>query len=413
MLRRVELNGRDGAGGEPPWSIRQSAVYHKLATPNSNICIGSNVQIGPNFQIGTAEPKSTFLLVAPSENAEQQIASNCSHNGTLSPWNMHRILVADSLHGWMDYMTHLEHRLKDRSDRIVLATVGTNKESLSPLTDFNINFEDRQELKIVEDQILDLQIILPSMLEAIIRIREELHILSRGAGQISVEDREEVEHILEEFEEYEREVKVHIERAKTLKEQSLSTSQLLSDVLSYEEAVALKTLARETQIESLSMRHLTEKSTKDAAAVKILTVITLIYLPTTIVANFFSTQFVHTSNETGAMSVAPNAWLLAAIAVPLTVLTIGLWYGWVYFTRDSPIVDRLHPGVVTLQKQNSFKTIVSSRKKRTGREGDLEMGIQTPTSSFYFSSTKKGSMEKTSPASTWKSGEGTMAVKEG
>jgi hypothetical protein len=72
-------------------------------------------------------------------------------------------------------------------------------------------------------------------------------------------------------------------------------------LLTYEEAVALKDLAAETQIESRSMCHLTvdclyqkhyapiltvfqERSTEDAAAVKILTVITLVYLPTTIVA---------------------------------------------------------------------------------------------------------------------------------
>jgi hypothetical protein len=57
----------------------------------------------------------------------------------------------------------------------------------------------------------------------------------------------------------------------------------LSDLLSYEEAVALKDLTSETQQESKAMMHLTERSTKDAAAMKILTVITLIYLPTTIV----------------------------------------------------------------------------------------------------------------------------------
>jgi len=32
------------------------------------------------------------------------------------------------------------------------------------------------------------------------------------------------------------------------------------------------------------MRRLTEKSTKDAAAVKVLTIITLVYLPTTVVS---------------------------------------------------------------------------------------------------------------------------------
>lgn len=75
----------------------------------------------------------------------------------------------------------------------------------------------------------------------------------------------------------------------------------MSDLLSYEEAIALKDLTKETQLESKNMYLLTvsdpndtvadhpliseqKRSTKDAAAVKILTVITLIYLPFTIVA---------------------------------------------------------------------------------------------------------------------------------
>lgn len=75
----------------------------------------------------------------------------------------------------------------------------------------------------------------------------------------------------------------------------------LSDLLNYEEAVALKDLAKESHDESHQMRQLTvrtflqnlltrilnviqERSTKDAASVKILTLIFLIYLPLTIVA---------------------------------------------------------------------------------------------------------------------------------
>lgn len=58
----------------------------------------------------------------------------------------------------------------------------------------------------------------------------------------------------------------------------------MSDLLEYENAFALKNLAEESQNESKSMYFLTERSTKDAAAVKILTIITLVYLPTTIVA---------------------------------------------------------------------------------------------------------------------------------
>src|SRR5215470_9651291 len=89
-----------------------------------------------------------------------------------------------------------------------------------------------------------------------------------------------------------------------------------------------------------------ERSAKDAAAVKVLTVIGLIYLPTTIVAvgcyllsqlstqakgpkNFFSTQFVSTDSS-GDMRISRKVWLLAAIAIPLTVATFVTWGIWVH-----------------------------------------------------------------------------------
>jgi len=144
----------------------------------------------------------------------------------------------------------------------------------------------------------------------------------------------------------------------------------------------LKDLTRETQLESKSMHHLTERSTKDAAAVKILTVITLIYLPTTIVAvsfmccllklranyrkNFFSTQFVQT-NDAGHMRLSNNAWLLAAIAIPLTFLTIALWGTWVYFTKVTPPSVDEEPNTlpaILRRRQSSFKSMLSSRKNR-------------------------------------------------
>ena len=101
------------------------------------------------------------------------------------------------------------------------------------------------------------------------------------------------------------------------------------------------------------MRQLTEKSTKDAAAVKVLTIITLIYLPATVVSvrnshvclilpmyslmrcqNFFSTQFVSQEQNKGGSNrtvVSSNAWLFAAISIPLTLGTLAIWWVWVQF----------------------------------------------------------------------------------
>ena len=65
----------------------------------------------------------------------------------------------------------------------------------------------------------------------------------------------------------------------------------LSNLLEYENGKhmqdnghSLKVLAQESRIENVHMRRLTEKATRDAAAMKAITVITILYLPTTVVA---------------------------------------------------------------------------------------------------------------------------------
>ena len=108
------------------------------------------------------------------------------------------------------------------------------------------------------------------------------------------------------------------------------------------------------------MRKLTEKSTKDAAAVKVLTMITLIYLPATVVSvcqsahqlpirvliflqNFFSTDFVGQVQEAGGSTkviVLANAWLFAAISIPLTLTTIVVWWLWVRLQAYYEVADR-------------------------------------------------------------------------
>ena len=50
---------------------------------------------------------------------------------------------------------------------------------------------------------------------------------------------------------------------------------------------ALELLAEEARRENINIRRLTEKGTRDAAAVKVLTIITLIYLPATVVSVSF------------------------------------------------------------------------------------------------------------------------------
>lgn len=54
----------------------------------------------------------------------------------------------------------------------------------------------------------------------------------------------------------------------------------------------------------------------------------------TILQNFFSTQFVSQEQHDGSRNevvVSSNAWLFAAICVPLTLGTLIIWWAWVKF----------------------------------------------------------------------------------
>jgi hypothetical protein len=86
------------------------------------------------------------------------------------------------------------------------------------------------------------------------------------------------------------------------------------------------------------------------------------------------------------MKISANAWLLAAVAVPLTILTILTWWLWVYFTKVAPMVDPQRPDIVTLQRQNTFRSFTSPKKKQ--RKDDLESGFESPAfplSTFHSS----------------------------
>jgi hypothetical protein len=86
--------------------------------------------------------------------------------------------------------------------------------------------------------------------------------------------------------------------------------------------------------------------------------------------NFFSTQFVHT-DDNGKLQVSPDAWLLAAIAVPLTAITLLLWLGWVYYTRMATD-SMLQPSVRSRIRHRV--TLRSFRSWRKASATDLEGG---------------------------------------
>lgn len=95
------------------------------------------------------------------------------------------------------------------------------------MTDFNVNFIDRQTLKILEDSIIDLQVILPTLLSTIIGIRDQCKkYCERHHG--NKEFVCDCNQIIDEFDEHAGEAEGYVERAKALKARAKSSAQLVS-----------------------------------------------------------------------------------------------------------------------------------------------------------------------------------------
>lgn len=115
-----------------------------------------------------------------------------------------------------------------QSNFIVSAKVGAEKDHLSPLLDFKINFMDRQTIKILEDSVIDLQVIFPTLLDNINGIRSQCQKWCQEHHSV---DKCDCAQMIAEFNEHVREAEGNVKRADALREKAKSTTQLVSFVL--------------------------------------------------------------------------------------------------------------------------------------------------------------------------------------
>ncbi|PMD20728.1 hypothetical protein NA56DRAFT_173782 [Hyaloscypha hepaticicola] len=308
-LRYVEKNGYGDK--KEPWSVRQTAIYQKYE-----------------------DGMETWVFISASKQAEIkaiEFIDQCGVNRSSSttPFDLHLILLEVALANWRWYIKSLVERTTEHSSRVIAATVGKGK--LSALIDFEINFEDRQGLKVIEEKVLDLLTIFESTSDTITTLLREYEYMQSNTAM-------KRDRVVSKLQDNLREVDLYAKKVDTLHKRVQGTASLLSNLLDYENAKiaqdngdSLKILAQESREENVAMRLLSEKSTKDAAAVKVITLITIVFLPTTVVSGFFSTQFVRQSEDGQTLLLTDNWWIIAAISLPLTAFTIAIWYCWIRF----------------------------------------------------------------------------------
>ncbi|KAF2635941.1 hypothetical protein P280DRAFT_167845 [Massarina eburnea CBS 473.64] len=326
LIRYVEYTNRPG--GRCPYSLRQFAVYHRYKPRPSTGC-------------------STWIIVGSSGRTEKRLDEFTHSIDDLmasNPFELHVIFLSTAIASWKPYIGDLKKIVTRQSDKAVGVLVGGSDSG----SDFiSIEVEDHQELKQIEDQIAELILCLDSTLDTVTTFQEmykqfcDNYISINQAEEPCRKPAYENDAIMNGLRGEAREIAQTRKIAESLLSKVQNTRTLISSLLEREsghnlnqQISALQTLEIQGQEENTIMRGLTEKNSRDSSSMRILTIITMIYLPCTIVSNFYSTQFVSQKEQsTGGtkLEYAQNAYIFFAISAPLTLLTIVVWYVWVNY----------------------------------------------------------------------------------
>ncbi|KAF2656767.1 hypothetical protein K491DRAFT_596212 [Lophiostoma macrostomum CBS 122681] len=206
-----------------------------------------------------------------------------------------------------------------------------------------IEVEDHQVLKQIEDQTADLIMCLDSTMDSVstfMDMYEHFQVHYDNGSPINGSPMKSAygsDAILFALKEKKRWISEYRKKAQVLLSKVQNTRTLISSLLerqsgrnTNQQISALHSLEKQGQDENSTMRQLAEKNSRDSSSMRILTIITMIYLPCTI--NFYSTQFVNqkeTATGKTTLVYTQNAWIFFAISVPLTLLTICIWWSWV------------------------------------------------------------------------------------
>jgi Mg2+ and Co2+ transporter CorA len=305
-VRFVELHGRSERSTlSARWSLRQSAIYLR----------GSKGDV-----------HSTCLFVTPSKALKSRLNKHlpvCSRLDLTCVVELQALILDAAVTSWRPYIIDLTAE----ADIHAAQVLGATPDDSGPMNMSNAS--ERQSLMILDEKVQNALSALRHTKELLKAVLEECEEMRETEPDLASANISAV------FETMLRETDVLLLRLQALQSRLQGVSNIVSSFLELSSGFALQQLTRESRRENEAMRelsermhHLTEKATRDAAAVKVLTIMTMIYLPATVVSNFFSTSFVRTNDGNDHIVLLGDWWIFVAVSVPLTAITLYIWLVW-------------------------------------------------------------------------------------
>ncbi|KAL4803119.1 hypothetical protein BDV18DRAFT_43640 [Aspergillus unguis] len=282
--------------GKDPWVLRQTGVYQK-------------------YEFTTKH--STWLFLSPTAECEFQSRlmrhlQSPTNRASLeqNPLLIHSILFGTFFHAWREYLKHLEGRMLP----IAIATVAAEIDK--PL---RVNHESLVAVRETENRCLILQPIFRSLDKTL----EVLHQANSKISEVGGIGQDELQGMKQLLNNYSAAADSYGQAACSLQSRTSRIATHINETLSFQDAYIAK--------------RQTEFMLRDSTTVRVITVVTLVYLPATFTATLLGMNSFFEMDENRRIIVAPQFWIYVVCAVPLTAATLAYWW---YFQRSKQRTER-------------------------------------------------------------------------
>ncbi|PMD57524.1 uncharacterized protein K444DRAFT_644408 [Hyaloscypha bicolor E] len=276
------------------WAIRQTGIYHRHV-PNG--------------------PGSIWIFLHPRPNSTlQQRIEACAlewdhSGGSFDDWELSHILALSSYFGdWRWYLKTLS------ADTEHIASVALSLD-FAREGHYGRGTDTLQGLHSLLEKVLPLSPRLRSTLATVKSLKSLYETLQRQGlyGELhSIK-------ILDELRSYEVHTHEHIATVALLEKRIQEILSLL--------AVALNLKSQSTAVKiNRNIWSLTKDTVDDSATVRLITIVTLIFLPASFVTSFLGMNlFTFQTSDGSGFAISRQFWIFVLMTVSLTFITVGSW----------------------------------------------------------------------------------------
>ncbi|KAF2730345.1 hypothetical protein EJ04DRAFT_567846 [Polyplosphaeria fusca] len=293
LIKNVEQHGRENS--EEPWSIRQLGVYHRH---------------------DSGQETDTFIILNPMTSFQQRLKDAQIKHKTVPTWrDIHMLALSHATWQWRWYLSFWESQLNQLISKAHVSRVeGRRKTDKMPV--LSIEYSDFQDVQVIHDRMNVAKYVLDSNA----RICKKYERCFQGTLKLEM--------LLEELE-------LQGARVDKLLERTRSGSGLMQEIISFRGLDSLKVssensnqMAQLAGEDSSNMLKLTTKAQRDSETLKKITILTMVYLPASFVAQFLSMGYlkVNSTKHPASLNFASEMWIFAFLTLVLFAITFALWW---------------------------------------------------------------------------------------